>query len=178
MQIFYYITQRYLGLNISLNTNFLEANVLNISLLLLGLIYVLKQFLGSILSIRQEKVLLAINESEERLNQAKIRLSEAEKQLTQAQIIIKQILDEAEITAQKVRNSILNQGKSDIERLTLSSKASIKYAENQVKQQIQQHITSLAIDQVSVKLRNQITSTMQNEIIDRNIIQLKDDILI
>lgn len=178
MQIFYYVTQRYLGLNISLNTNFLEANVLNISLLLLGLIYVLKQFLGSILSIRQEKVLLAINESEERLNQAKIRLSEAEKQLSQAQILIKQILDEAEITAQKVRHSILDQGKSDIQRLTLSSKTSIRYAENQVKQQIQQHITSLAINEVNFKLRNQITLTMQNEIINKNIIQLEGNIYI
>lgn len=178
MSIFYMIAQRYLGLSISLNTNFLEANVLNILLLLSGLIYVLKQFLGSILSIRQEKVLLAINESEERLNQAQIRLNEAEKQLSQAQIVIKQILAEAEVTAQKVRKSILEQGKSDIQRLTSSSNASIKYAENQVKQQIQQQITALAIDQVNLKLQKQITLAMQTEIIDKNIMKLEGDMYI
>lgn len=178
MSIFHLIVQQYLylGLNVSLNKNFLEANVLNILLLLSGLIYVLRQFLGSMLSVRQEKVLLAINESEERLNQAQIRLSEAEKQLAQAQIIIKQIVAEAEITAQKVRQSILEQGKSDIKRLTLSSKASIKYAENQVKQQIQQQIISLAIDKVNIKLRNQMTLAMQNDIIDKNLIKLEGDI--
>lgn len=176
MHIFYLLNQEYLGLDISFNANFLEANLLNILLLLSGLIYVLKQFLGSILSLRQEKVLLAINESEERLSQAKLRLNEAEKQLDQAQIIIDQILNEAEFTAKKVRQSILEQGKLDIERLNFSSKANIRYAENQVKQQIKQQITSLAIDKVRVKLQNQITSAMQVEIIDKNIMQLQGDI--
>nr|YP_009399097.1 ATP synthase CF0 subunit I [Taenioma perpusillum]ARW68494.1 ATP synthase CF0 subunit I [Taenioma perpusillum] len=173
MQIFNFIS-----MDISFNSNFLEANVLNISLLLTGLIYVLKQFLGSSLSSRQEKVLLAISESEERLSQANIRLNESEKQLAQTQVIIEQILKEAEITAQKVSQSILEQGKSDIERLTASSKISINYAENKIKQQIQQEIVSLAINQVSIKLQNQMTSVMQSKIIDRNIIQLKGNLKI
>lgn len=178
MQIFNWISQEYLNIGITFNSNFLEANVLNIFLLLSGLIYVLKQFLGSALSLRQEKVLFAINESEERLQQADIRLSEAEKQLAQTQIIIDQIIKEAQSTAEKVRNSILEQGKSDIERLTLSSKATIKYAEDQVKQQIQQQITALALQKVSMKLQNEMTSNMQMKIIDNNIMQLKGDITI
>nr|YP_009326718.1 ATP synthase CF0 B subunit [Membranoptera platyphylla]AMJ16975.1 ATP synthase CF0 B subunit [Membranoptera platyphylla] len=178
MQILNLISQQYLNNGISFNSNFLESNVLNIVLLLSGLIYVLKQFLGSILSLRQEKVLFAINESEERLKQANVRLREAEKQLVQTQIIIDQIIKEAQITAEKVRQSILEQGKSDIERLTLSSKASIKYAENQVKQQIQQQIISLAIKKVTKKLKNQMTSAIQVKIIDNNIMQLKGDIII
>nr|YP_009332718.1 ATP synthase CF0 B subunit [Membranoptera weeksiae]AHZ94732.1 ATP synthase CF0 B subunit [Membranoptera weeksiae] len=178
MQILNLISEKYLNNSISFNSNFLESNVLNIVLLLSGLIYVLKQFLGSILSLRQEKVLFAINESEERLKQANVRLGEAEKQLVQTQIIINQIIKEAQITAEKVRQSILEQGKFDIERLTVSSKASIKYAENQVKQQIQQQIISLAIKKVTKKLKTQMTSAMQVKIIDNNIMQLKGDIII
>jgi len=163
-------------MDVKFNSNFLEANVLNIFLLLAGLIYVLKQFLGLSLLARKEKVLLAISESEERLSQANIRLTESEKQLAQTQIIIEQILKEAETTAQKIRQSILEQGKSDIERLTASSKISINYAENKIKQQIQQEIISLAISQVSIKLQNQMTSVMQAKIIDRNIMQLKGNL--
>nr|YP_009488776.1 ATP synthase subunit b [Grateloupia filicina]AWD77353.1 ATP synthase subunit b [Grateloupia filicina]BCB15073.1 ATP synthase subunit b [Grateloupia asiatica] len=154
------------------NSNFLEANVINIALLLFGLIYVLKQFLGSILVARQEKVLSAIQESEERLQQANIRLAESEKQLAQTQIVINQIIQEAESIAQKVRQSILDQGKSDIERLTIASKASISTAESQVRQQIQQQITALAISKVTLQLQNQVTSAMQATIIDSNIAQL------
>lgn len=168
IQIFKFISDT----GISLNTNFLEANVINIVLLLSGLIYVLKQFLGSILTIRYEKVLFAINESEERLEQANIRLKESEKQLAQTQLIINEIIEEAELTAQKVRDSILQQGQLDIERLTTTSKDSIASAEYQIRQQIQKQIISLAIQKVNVQLQKQMTVYMQEKIIDNNIQQL------
>eukprot|EP00171_Calliarthron_tuberculosum_P023902 IDg23902t1 len=76
------------------------------------------QFLGATLNNRQQKVLTAIQESEERLQKANIRLIESEKQFKQTKMVIKQIEQEAIITAEKVRNSILAQGKLDIERLT------------------------------------------------------------
>nr|QCI05317.1 ATP synthase CF0 subunit I [Compsothamnion thuyoides] len=178
IEVFNFISQKYLSLNsgISFSSNFLEANVLNISLLLAGLIYVLKQFLGSLLVERQNKVILAINESEERLKQANIRLNEANKQLEQTQLIIDQIIKEAKITAQRVNQSILEQGKLDVEKLTSSSKASILSAENLVKNQIQQQIIHLAINKVSLQLKNEIDASIQSKLIDQNIIHLKGNI--
>nr|YP_009398246.1 ATP synthase CF0 subunit I [Thaumatella adunca]ARW67432.1 ATP synthase CF0 subunit I [Thaumatella adunca] len=176
MKFFEIISQELSYSGISFNSNFLEANVLNIALLLAGLIYVLKQFLGSILENRQSKVLFAIRECEERLEQANIRLKEAEKQLAQTQVIINQIVKEAEVTAKKVRQSILEQGKSDIDKLASSSKNSVKFAENQVRLQIQQQITVLAIKKVGVQLKSQMTSIMQTKIIDQNIIHLESKI--
>nr|QCI04990.1 ATP synthase CF0 subunit I [Callithamnion tetricum] len=174
IQVFKFISDQLIfsDANVSLNTNFLEANVINIVLLLSGLIYILKQFLGSILISRYEKVLFAINESEERLEQANLRLIESEKQLEQTQIIINEIIQEAELTAKKVRESLLKQGQSDIERLTLASKASIAASEYQVRQQIQQQIISLAIQKVNIQLQEQMTNSMQEKIINNNIMQL------
>nr|QCI08372.1 ATP synthase CF0 subunit I [Ptilothamnion sphaericum] len=178
IQIFEFISQSSLEFSqgISFNSNFLEANVINIVLLLAGLVYVLTKFLGSILIERQDKVILAINESEERLQQANIRLNEANKQLEQTKLIIKQIMQEAEITAERVRQSILDQGELDIEKLKSSSKSSIFSAESQVKRQIQQQITALAISKVSLQLKNQMTKATQNKLIDQNIMQLKGNI--
>nr|YP_009398894.1 ATP synthase CF0 subunit I [Cliftonaea pectinata]ARW68073.1 ATP synthase CF0 subunit I [Cliftonaea pectinata] len=178
MNIFEVIVKETFNSNITFNSNFLETNVINILLLLAGLISVLKKFLGSILLIRQNKVLFAIRESEERLQQAKIRLNEAEKQLNENQIVIEQIIQEAQITAERVRESILEEGKYDIERLTTSSKASIQSAENQVRLQIQQQITALAIKRVKILLEKQITPKMQTQIINNSIIQLKGEISI
>nr|YP_009397636.1 ATP synthase CF0 subunit I [Dipterosiphonia australica]ARW66822.1 ATP synthase CF0 subunit I [Dipterosiphonia australica] len=176
MEIFEIISQELLYARIGLNYDFLEANVINIAILLAGLIYVLRKFLGSILADRQSKVIFAIRESEERLQQANARLNEAEKQLAQTQLIINEIINEAEITAKKVRESILEQGKSDIEKLTKSSKISVKFAENQVRLQIQQQITALAIKKVSVELKGQMNSMMQDKIIDQGIMQLEGKI--
>lgn len=158
----------------SFNADFLEANVINILLLLSGLVYLLKQFLGALLITRRQKVLTAIQESEDRLKKANIRLAESEKQFKQTKMVIKQIEQEAVITAAKVRKSILDQGKLDIERLAEVGKTSIAIAERQVREQIQQQITSLAINQVRLDFENQITNLMQNQIIDENIMKLGD----
>jgi F0F1-type ATP synthase membrane subunit b/b' len=158
---------------VSLNTDFLEANVINITLLLLGLIYILKNFLGSTLIVRQQKVLTAIQESEQRLNEANIRLEEAEKQLAQTQMIVTKILDDAQITAQKVSEAILAQGKSDIEKLTIAGKNSITNAEKQIKKQIQKQIITLAIQRVTLQLKDKIKPDIQASIIDNHIMQLK-----
>lgn len=160
--------------NLGWNTDFLEANVINIVFLFLGLVYVLKQFLGALLNTRQQKVLNAIQEAEDRLQKARERLSESEKQFKQTEIIIKQIEKEAIITASKVRQSILDQGKLDIERLIEAGKVNIAIAERKVREQIQQQITHLAIRQVSSDLKKQITVTIQSRIIDENIIQLEE----
>ena len=158
------------------NSNIFEANVINILLLLFGLIYVLKQFLGSSLNARQAKVLAAIQESEERLEQAISRLSESEKQLAQTQIIIDQIKKEAQLTAEKVRSSILAQGQLDIERLAMIGKSNIETAEIQIRRQIQQQITSLALKKVTLQLENQMSSEAQLRIINSNIAKLGDQL--
>ena len=156
----------------SLNTDFLEANVINIVLLFSGLVYLLKQFLGALLLTRQKKVLAAIQEAEDRLQKASSRLVESEKQFKQTEIVMKQIEQEAMMTAAKVRQSILDQGRLDIERLTEAGKVSIGIAERQVREQIQQQITQLAIRQVSLDLKQQITHAIQCKIVDESIKQL------
>ena len=158
--------------NFGLNFDFLEANVINILLLLSGLVYLLKQFLGSLLVVRQQKVLASIQEAEDRLKKASNRLNEAEKQFRQTEIVMKQIEQEAVITAAKVRQSILDQGKLDIERLTAAGKSSIAIAERQVREQIQQQITYLAIRKVSLDLKQQMTPIVQSKIIDESIEKL------
>lgn len=170
--IFKLLADHHTHQGLSFNSNFLEANVINILLLLSGLIYVLKNFLGSMLSLRQNRVISSIQEAEERLQQANIRLAESEKQLAQTQIVILQIIQEAELTAQKVRESILSQGKIDIDKLTSAGKASITTAENQVRQQIQKQIIALAINKVSLQLQSQVNMTIQSKLIDDNIAQL------
>lgn len=159
-----------------LNSNFLEANVINIAILFSGLVYLLKQLLGALLKVRRQKVLTAIQESEERLENASARLAESEKQFKQASMVIKQIEQEAVVTAAKVRQSILDQGKLDIERLTAAGKASIGIAERQVRDQIQEQITRLAVRQVTLDLKRQMTLSVQAQIIDENILQLGDSL--
>jgi F-type H+-transporting ATPase subunit b len=160
------------GNGFGFNSNFLEANVLNIALLVSGVFYLGKNFLTSALELRQQKVTEAIQEAEERLQQANARLLDSEKQLTEAQTVIAKIKKEAETTARTVKETILAQGKLDIERLTNNGKSSIEKAELQIKKQIQQRITNLAMERVSTQLQDYMTPSLQSKVIDNNIAQL------
>jgi F-type H+-transporting ATPase subunit b len=172
MSDFLFIAELSSGKGFGLNPNFLESNVINIAILLSGVVYLGRNFLTSALESRQQKVSEAIQESEERLQQANTRLMEAEKQLTESQIVIDQIKKEAESTARKVKETILAQGKLDIERLTNNGKSSIEKAEVQIKKQIQQHISNLALERVSGQLKTYLKPNLQSKLIDTNISQL------
>nr|YP_010337513.1 ATP synthase CFO B subunit subunit I [Dixoniella grisea]UNJ17098.1 ATP synthase CFO B subunit subunit I [Dixoniella grisea] len=157
---------------ISFDFNIFETNIVNLLILNSLVFYFGKQFLTKILVERQQKVFTAIQEAEKQLELSRLRLEESEKQLEQTSIVIKQIISEAENTAQKIRASILAQGKSEIERLAITTQNNIKNAEIQIKNKIQKHIVSIAIERVSIKLKQSITADQHKLIIENNISKL------
>lgn len=64
------------------------------------------------------------------------------------------------------------QGKLDIERLTNNGKSSIEKAEVQIKKQIQQRVSTLALQRVSGQLKTYLKPNLQSKLIDTNISQL------
>jgi F-type H+-transporting ATPase subunit b len=159
---------------VSLNTDIFEANLVNLLLLGGGLFYLLSGALSESLSERQQKILGAIQESEERLQEASGKLTESETQLAQAQIVIDQIKKDAEQTAQQVKSSILTDGKSEIERLTSTAKAQITTIEARVRKQISDYVVTLALQRITMQLEGKLNSSLQQQIIDRNISKLTD----
>jgi F-type H+-transporting ATPase subunit b len=161
-------------LPISINPDILETNLLIISLLLGGVIYLGNNVLTASLAERQQKILGAIQESDERLQEAVTRLTESEKQLAQAQIVIESIKEDAKKTAQQVKAGILNDGKTEIERLTSTAKSQITTIEAKIRKQITDYVVALALKRVTVQLEGKLKSNLQQQIIDRNISKLGD----
>jgi F0F1-type ATP synthase membrane subunit b/b' len=157
---------------VSFNGDIFEANLVNLILLDGGLFYLLSGALSESLSERQQKILGAIQESEERLQEATTRLTESETQLAQAQMVIDTIQKDAEQTASQVKSSILTDGKTEIERLTSSAKAQIGTIESRVRKQISDYVVSLALQRITTQLEGKLNSSLQQQIIDRNISKL------
>jgi F-type H+-transporting ATPase subunit b len=156
------------------NPDIFETNVINITILLGGIIYLGSNALSASLSERQQKVLGAIQEAEERLQQAVARLTESEKQLEQAQLVIESIKTDADKTALQVKSAILNDGKIEIERLTSSAKSQIMTIEAKVRKQISDYVVALALQRVTLQLEGKLNSNLQQQIIDRNISKLSN----
>jgi F-type H+-transporting ATPase subunit b len=159
-------------LEVSLNTDIFEANLINITLLVGGLFYLLSGALSESLSERQQKILGAIQESEERLQEATARLTESETQLAQAQIVIGSIQKDAEVTARQLKSTILTEGKTEIERLTATAKSQIGTIEARVRKQISEYVVTLALQRITMQLEGKLNSSLQQQIIDRNISKL------
>jgi F0F1-type ATP synthase membrane subunit b/b' len=157
---------------VSFNGDIFEANLVNLVLLDGGLFYLFSGALSESLSERQQKILGAIQESEERLQEATTRLTESETQLAQAQMVIDKIQTDAEQTASQVKSSILTDGKTEIERLTSSAKAQIGTIEAKVRKQISDYVVSLALQRITAQLEGKLNSSLQQQIIDRNISKL------
>jgi F-type H+-transporting ATPase subunit b len=162
------------GGGVSLNTDIFEANLINLIILGGGLFYLLSGALSESLAERQQKILGAIQESEERLQEATQRLTESETQLAQAQMVIESIGKDAEVTAQQVKTTILTDGKAEIERLTATAKAQIGTIESRVRKQISDYVATLALKRITTQLEGKLTSGLQQQIIDRNISKLAD----
>ena len=161
-------------LEVSLNTDIFETNVINITILAGGLFYLLSGALSESLSERQQKILGAIQESEEKLQEATARLTESETQLAQSQMVIESIEKDAKATAQNVKSAILTDGKAEIERLTSAAKAQIGTIEGRVRKQISDYVCALALKRITMQLEGKLTSSLQQQIIDRNISKLSD----
>jgi len=161
-------------LAVSFNPDIFERNVINLTILVGGIFYLGSNALSESLSERQEKIMGAIKEAEERLEQATVRLSEGEKQLEQAQLVIESINKDAETTARNVKSSILTDGKTEIERLTSTAKAQIGTIEARVRKQISEYVVTLALKRVTLQLEGKLNSNLQQQILDRNISKLGD----
>ena len=151
-----------------------EANLVNLIILDGGLFYLLSGALSDSLSERQQKILGAIQESEERLKEATTRLTESETQLAQAQMVIASIEKDAQTTAQNVKSTILTDGKAEIERLTSAAKSQIGTVEARVRKQISDYVVALALQRITMQLEGKLTSNVQQQIIDQNISKLAE----
>jgi F0F1-type ATP synthase membrane subunit b/b' len=151
-----------------------EANLVNLIILDGGLFYLLSGALSDSLSERQQKILGAIQESEERLKEATTRLTESETQLAQAPMVIASIEKDALTPAPQVNRSIGNDGKAEIERLTSAAKSQIGTVEARVRKQISDYVVALALQRITMQLEGKLNSNVQQQIIDRNISKLAE----
>ena len=158
--------------SVGLNLDIFETNIVNLTLLVGGIFYLGSNALSESLIERQQKILGAIQESEERLEQAVVKLAESETNLKQAQRVIASIKEEAEATAKKVKSGILTDGKTEIERLTATAKSQIGTIELKIRNQISEYVVSLALERVTIQLEGKLGESVQQQLIDKNISKL------
>ena len=158
--------------SVSLNTDILETNLINITILVVILVQFVGGALTTSLADRKQKIIENVNDAEKRLSEAKERLSEANIQLAQTKVAIDKIVQELQTTkinviktgADKIYQEMLMQMKT--------SELAISLQEQKLLTQIKQQIITLAIKRVVTKLKQDLTISQHVLIINKCITRL------
>lgn len=136
---------------IGLNSDILETGLINILALVGILIFVGKDFLGSLLDERKTTIVKGVQDAEDRLNEAQKRLSEAEKQLSQANLVITEIRNETISTKKLLLESDAFSAKKDLKIRFERALATFRSKERQIFLEIKEQIISLVLKRTLIR---------------------------
>lgn len=155
----------------SLNFDILEANIVNLVIVIGLLIYLGRGFLGDALVKRRSAIETAIAEAEANQKNAAATLAEEQEKLTQAQAEAQRILANAQTNASKAKEQILAEAKKEIQRIKDAGSQDTSASQERAIAEIRQRVTAMALEKVEVDLRNQLgnNESAQRKLVDQSI---------
>jgi len=158
--------------SIGINTDILETNLINITILVVILVQFVGGALTTSLADRKQKILDNVNDAEKRLSEAKERLSEANIQLAQTKVAIDKIVQELQLTKINIIKTGADRIYQEMFTQMKASELAISLQEQKLLTQIKQQIITLAIKRVVTKLKQDLTISQHVLIINKCITRL------
>ena len=85
------------------------------------------------------------------------------------------IYSDAEQVAMQVKSTILSDGKEEIVRLIVVEQAQLRTIEERLRRELSNSIAELTLERIRVQFENKLTSSLQQQLIDRNISILAEE---
>lgn len=154
------------------NFDIIEANLINLGIILVLLKVYGGKVLGNILSERRAKIEAEIKSAEARAKESKDALAKAQKNLKQAQENAVQIRSEAEANAEKAKSAVLAKGEKEVERLKASADADLNSEQERAIAQLRSRVVAMALERVESRMGEVLNDDKQRQLIDRSIAKL------
>lgn len=152
-----------------LNFDILEANLINLAILIGILVYFGRNVLTKTLAERRSRIEQAIREAEERQRSAAGALAEQQQKLAQAQAEAERIRKEAEQNAQKAKEAILAKAAEDVEKLKQTAVQDLNTQREKAIAELRQRVAGMAMQRVESQLQSVLDESAQQQLIDRSI---------
>lgn len=159
-----------------INTNILDTNIINLTVVLAVLITFGGDALRSLLKNRKDSILSTITEAEQRAKDAELQLNEAKQALTDAKSKAEEIRKQSVVAAEKEKNQILLQTEEDTKRLEQTKQEIIQLQQQVALQTLSKQVVSLALTQVETRLLEQkrVDSSFNRSITNFHIVLLRN----
>jgi F-type H+-transporting ATPase subunit b len=152
-----------------LNLNLFETNIINLAIVIAGLVYFLKGFLGGILERRRSTILTDLKDAEDRLATATTSLAAAQKDLAEAQVKAESIRAEGLSRAEGIRLESEKRTVEEMARMKQDSASDLDAEAARVTGQLRREAARLAIEKALAALPGKLDSKAQAKLIDQSI---------
>jgi F-type H+-transporting ATPase subunit b len=152
-----------------LNFNLFETNIINLAIVIAGLVWFLRGFLGGILERRRAAILAELREAEERLNTANAALSEAQKGVAEAQKRAEQIRIDGKARADAIRLDSEQRTIEELARMKQAATSDLANEASRVTDQLRRETALKAIDKALAALPGKLDADAQARLIDQSI---------
>jgi F-type H+-transporting ATPase subunit b len=154
-----------------LSFDILEANLVNLSIVIALVVYFGRGFLGKILSERQSAIATAIQEAEQRKRKAAEELANEQQKLAQSQQEAQRIRDAAAASAKAAKAEILARAAQEVQRLRETATQDTTSSQERAILELRQQVAAQAIKQVEVQILSKLgnNQSAQQQLVDRSI---------
>jgi len=152
-----------------LNFDLFETNIINLAIVIAGLVWFLRGFLGGILERRRDAILTDLREVEERLSAAGASLAEAQKGLAEAQHRADQIRVDGKARAEAIRLDSEQRTIEEIARMKQAASSDLANEASRVSNQLRRDTALKAIDKALAALPGKLDAEAQTRLIDQSI---------
>jgi F-type H+-transporting ATPase subunit b len=157
--IFDLFAQFPLGEGFGINTNLLETNIINISVVLGVLIKVGGEVVIKTLTERKENILKSLSDADERFAEAQAKVSSAKTEIENAKSKAKLIRSQSLTNETKIVIAILENAQQEINRLQKSKKITIQLEEKKLVSEVYERVIGLVITQATKTIQQRLKRT-------------------
>jgi F-type H+-transporting ATPase subunit b len=152
-----------------LNLNLFETNIINLVIVIAGLVWFLRGFLGGILERRRTAILTDLKDAEERLATATAALAEAQKGVAEAQKKAEQIRVDGKARADAIRLDSEQRTIEELARMKQAASSDLANEASRVSEQLRRDTALKAIEKALASLPGKLDESAQARLIDQSI---------
>lgn len=154
---------------LSLNTNLLDTNLINLAVVIGVLVYFGKGVLTNILNNRKETILSTIRDAEERYQEATEKLNQARARLEQAKQKAEEIRVNSILQIEREKEELIKAADEDSKRLEDSKNMTIRFEEQKAIVQVRQQVSRLAVERALEVINSRLNMDLHARMIDYHI---------
>ncbi|MFM9048103.1 MAG: F0F1 ATP synthase subunit B [Cyanobium sp.] len=152
-----------------LNFDPFETNIINLAIVIAGLVWFLRGFLGGILERRRSAILNDLRDAEERLTTASTALADVQKGLADAQKKAEQIRLDGKVRADAIRLESEQRTIEEIARMKQAASSDLANEASRVSDQLRRETALKAIENALAALPGKLDEQAQAKLIDQSI---------